>query len=66
MDNRTRTVVIGVVTGAWVTNFVVGLVDPSYKPSDAVHGVFLLIVGYMFTRGDKRNGNGRNGGGDSS
>lgn len=51
---RTRTAVIVVVTAAWVANFALGALWEEYDPSEAVNGVFLIVVGYLFTTGAKK------------
>lgn len=48
---RTRTVIIGVVTGVWATNFFAGLVVNDYKPDQAINGIFMAIVGGLFALG---------------
>ena len=58
MRNRTRSAVIAVVTTVWVVNFGAGFAVEDYRPSDAVHAVFLLIVGYLFTRPAQNDDNG--------
>jgi hypothetical protein len=65
ISDRTRTIVIGVVTAVWALNFLAGLVPAvGYQPDQTINGIFMAIVGGLFALGAKdKNGNGRNGGG---
>lgn len=58
ISQRTRTVVIAVVTTVWVANFAAGFVVPQYEPSESVNAIFMGIVGAMFALGAKKNGGG--------
>ena len=61
MSDRTATVVIGVVTTIWAANIVLGMVAwNDYKPSEAVNGIFMAIVGGAFAlrARNRSNGNG--------
>lgn len=41
--------IIGVVTGIWAVNFLVGLVPQfGYEPDQAINGIFMAIVGGAF------------------
>jgi hypothetical protein len=51
VSDRVRTIVIGVVTGVWATNFMAGLVVTDYKPSESINGIFMAIVGGLFALG---------------
>jgi len=53
IGDRTRTVVIGVVTTVWATNFIAGLLVEGYKPSESVNGIFMIIVGSLFALGSR-------------
>lgn len=67
IGERTRTVVIGVVTAVWAANFLAGVVIPEYQPSESINGIFMAIVGGLFALGARGNGgNGGNGGGGSA
>jgi hypothetical protein len=59
ISDRTRTVIIGVVTAVWAINFSAGLVIVDYKPSESINGIFMAIVGGLFALG-ARGGNGSN------
>lgn len=54
IGDRTRTVIIGVVTGVWATNFVAGLFVQDYQPSESINGIFMAIVGGLFALGGVR------------
>lgn len=51
IGDRTRTIVIGVVTAVWASNFLAGVVVPSYEPSESINGIFMAIVGGLFALG---------------
>lgn len=57
MSDRTRTVIIAVVTTIWALNFLVpvgmaiGLYTSDYKPSESINGIFMAIVGGLFALG---------------
>lgn len=57
IGDRTRTVIIAVVTTVWAINFTAGLVVENYKPSESINGIFMAIVGGLFALG-ARSGNG--------
>lgn len=63
LSDRTRTVVIGVVTSVWATNFLAGIVIDSYKPSESINGIFMAIVGGLFALGARENHNKKDSGG---
>jgi hypothetical protein len=55
VSDRTRTVVIGVVTTVWAINFIAGLVPQlDYQPDQAINGVFMAIVGGLFALGARK------------
>ena len=63
MNDRTRTVVIGVVTGVWALNFVAGLIPSlGYESDQAINGIFMAIVGGLFALGGRKKDDGGNGG----
>jgi hypothetical protein len=67
ISDRTRTVIIGVVTFVWATNFMAGLVIEDYKPSESINGIFMAIVGGLFALGARASGgNGRHRGSEES
>lgn len=51
ISDKTRTVVIGVVTAVWASNFIAGVVLPGYEPSESINGIFMAIVGGLFAMG---------------
>lgn len=55
IGDRTRTVIIAVVTTVWAINFGAGLLVHDYKPSESINGIFMIIVGSLFALG-ARNG----------
>lgn len=56
IGDRTRTVIIGVVTGVWALNFMAGLVPQfEYQPDQAINGIFMAIVGGLFALGARSN-----------
>lgn len=54
MPEWVRTSVIAVVTTVWAANFIAGVVVTDYKPSEAINGIFLAIVGGLFAVGSRR------------
>lgn len=56
INDRTRTIIIFVVTTVWAVNFAAGLAMPGYKPSESINGIFMAIVGGLFALG-ARSGN---------
>lgn len=46
----TRTVVVGVVTAIWSVNAAAGLFIDSWKPSESVNAIYLVIIGWLFAR----------------
>jgi nitrate/nitrite transporter NarK len=48
IGDRTRTLIIGVVTAVWAINFGAGLLVDHYQPSESINGIFLGIVGGIF------------------
>jgi len=64
IGDRTRTIVIGVVTGVWFLNFAAGLVPAlNYQPDQAINGIFMAIVGGLFALGAAKKDGGSGGGG---
>jgi hypothetical protein len=59
IGERTRTVIISVVTTVWALNFTAGLVVDGYQPSESINGIFMAIVGGLFALGARGSGNGR-------
>ena len=51
IGERTRTIVIGVVTVVWATNFLAGVFIHGYHPSDSINGIFMAVVGSLFAIG---------------
>jgi hypothetical protein len=46
LSDRTANILIGVVTVVWVANIAAGMFELNgYKPSEAINGIFLTIVG---------------------
>ena len=62
ISSRMRTTLVTIVTTAWIINFGAGFFNEDYQSSDAVNGIFMLIVGAIFAAGAKSNG----GGGDAA
>ena len=62
IGNKTRTILVGIVTSAWVVNFSASFISEDYKPSEAVNGVFMLVVGAIFAAGARGNGKDGEGG----
>lgn len=62
MNDRTATVVIGVVTTIWAANVIAGMTQfQGYSPSESINGIFMAIVGGAFAlrarnRDDKSDG----------
>lgn len=54
LSERSRTVIIFVITGVWAINFVAGLVVPDYQTSESINGIFMAIVGGLFALGAKK------------
>lgn len=48
ISDRTRTIIIFVVTAVWAVNFLTGVVVHDYKPSESINGIFMGIVGGLF------------------
>lgn len=57
IGDRTRTVIIAVVTIVWAINFFAGLALHDYKPSESINGIFMAIVGGLFALGARQKGN---------
>lgn len=51
MNDRTRTVIIAVVTTVWGVNFGAGFFIADYKPDQAINGIFMVVVGSVFAAG---------------
>jgi hypothetical protein len=63
ISDRTRTIVLAVVTVIWAINFLAGVVIPDYKPDQAINGIFMAIAGTLFALNRSHgNGNGHNNG----
>jgi len=64
VSKRTRNLLIWVVTGAWILNFIVTILSHvlafDFEPSRAINGAFAFIIGSLFVVG--RNGNGKENG----
>lgn len=60
LSERTRTVVIAVVTTVWAANFLAGILIEGYRPSESINGIFMAIVGGLFALG-AREGNKKDG-----
>lgn len=56
IDPRLRNAIITVVTAVWAVNFAAKFFVSGYEPDQAVHGVFMAIVGGLFAL--SRNGGG--------
>lgn len=67
LSDRTRTVVIAVVTAVWAANFLAGIFLNGYSPSESINGIFMAIVGGLFALGARQGNdkNGKNGSGGS-
>lgn len=61
INPKTRTIIIWVVLAVWVANFSGGMVVDNYKPNEAVNGIFMIIVGTLFTMGGRGPGGSSNG-----
>lgn len=58
IGERTRTIILAVVTSVWATNFMAGVFIADYRPSESINGIFMAIVGGLFAIG-ARGGNGK-------
>jgi hypothetical protein len=54
ISDKTRTVVIGVVTSVWAANFIASVAWPGYEPSESINGIFMAVVGGLFALGAKK------------
>lgn len=46
---QAKQMIIYTVSGMWVLNLVAGMIPPlQYDPSEAVNGIFMVIVGSLF------------------
>lgn len=54
MEDKTRTVVIWVVTFIWVLNFFLGWLVKDYQVSESVNAVFFAIITATFVSNAKR------------
>lgn len=54
VGDKTRTVVIAVVTTVWALNFAAGILVKDYNPSESINGIFMAIVGGLFALGARR------------
>lgn len=63
MDPRLKNGIIIVVTTIWATNFLAGLLVPSYETDQAINVAFMTIVGGLFALGAR--GKGKGGGDDN-
>ena len=48
LNPRMANVVIGVVTGIWVTNFLAGVILESYEADQMINTIFMAIIGGAF------------------
>ena len=48
ISKRTANVLIFIVTGVWLVNFLAGVFIDSYTPAESINGIFLAIVGGLF------------------
>lgn len=48
ISDRTRAVIIYIVTAIWAANFLAGVLVETYKPSESINGIFMGIVGGLF------------------
>lgn len=58
IGERTRTIIIGVVTAVWAINFGAGFFVKDYSPSESINGIFMAIVGGLFALGATRHNKG--------
>lgn len=69
MSNRTRTLLIAIVTIVWAANFTAPIFVKDYKPSPELNVAFMAILGILtgsFKRGnDNDGGDGENQGNSS-
>lgn len=54
LSERSRTVIIFIITGVWAVNFIAGLAVPHYQTSESINGIFMAIVGGLFAFGAKK------------
>lgn len=54
LSERSRTVIIFVITAVWAVNFTAGLVVPGYQTSESINGIFMAIVGGLFALSAKK------------
>lgn len=54
IGDRTRTVIITVVTVVWAINFLAGLFVRDYQTSESINGIFMAIVGGLFALGARK------------
>lgn len=59
IGDRSRTIIIGVVTAVWAINFLAGLVVDGYEPSESINGIFMAIVGGLFALGARKGTGGK-------
>lgn len=59
IGDRSRTIIIGVVTTVWAINFFAGLAVPGYEPSESINGIFMAIVGGLFALGARKGAGGK-------
>lgn len=56
MSERTRNIVIGVVTTVWTINFTASVIPAfAYDADQAINGIFMAIVGGLIAYGGKKN-----------
>lgn len=54
MNERTRNIVIGVVTAVWTVNFTASIIPAfEYQADQAINGIFMAIVGGLIAYGKK-------------
>jgi hypothetical protein len=54
IGDRTRTVIIWVITCVWVLNFILAWRVPNYQGSESVNAIFMAIITATFVSGSRR------------
>jgi hypothetical protein len=50
VDNKIRLGIAIMVSIIWAANVILGMIPSiEYEPQEAVNGLFLVVVGYLFT-----------------
>lgn len=66
ISDRTANVIIAIVTAVWVANILAGMFElNNYEPSEAIHGIFMVIVGGALGLRNRGNDGKSDGGGGS-